>query len=576
MVELALCTVMLYAALPAAAQPAGSGTGTGVSSGSASSRAASTGQGEPALRGLSQPLNSQQGPAPIMEEADESFGVSFIKPDEVLVKQPMLKALIQLNNKLSPYQLDASTARTTQLGDVLKLSLQNNLDIKLSNADAQTARWKYLGALGQFLPSVSSGVTYETLSGKYASPFGLLSGVSTDHLSIPVVGTLPLFKGGQLIATAAQQRHAYKAAQYSLKGTTNDVLLDATQLYYNLVLQDVTLQIRIKAVETSAALLARNEDRYANGAVTKLDVLQSRTQLSHDRQALISQQIARRHAAVELATALNLNPDEDLLIDNRAVSKIRLVDEQVPVGNLLQIAIDNRPELKKYDELRRAAKDAIRVAFAPLLPSVNGIIGGITSGARVTSLKGSPPTALGSSAAGAGELVGGSFSTSTVAPTNNNLSTSGVRGRKFTPAELFQIGVSMSWTLGGLGTVQAAEVQSAKWQAHKAQIEFSKQLAAIYKEVRDAYLDVINNENLIAETTEAVNSTREQMSVANIRLDEGVGTDLDAIHAQRDYTQAMIDKASAIINFNVAEAKLLRAIGRVSFESLTSLKPLEK
>ena len=119
-------------------------------------------------------------------------------------------------------------------------------------------------------------------------------------------------------------------------------------------------------------------------------------------------------------------------------------------------------------------------------------------------------------------------------------------------------------------------MQVAKWEARKAQLEFARELTKVYKEVRDAYLDVIDAENLIAETTDAVNSSREQLEVANIRLEEGVGTDLDVIDAQRDYTQALIDKASAIIKFDVGEANLLRAMGRITSDNLTAVRPLGK
>jgi outer membrane protein TolC len=48
------------------------------------------------------------------------------------------------------------------------------------------------------------------------------------------------------------------------------------------------------------------------------------------------------------------------------------------------------------------------------------------------------------------------------------------------------------------------------------------------------------------------------------------------INAQRNYTDSLINKASAIIKFNVSQAQLLQAIGRISYNSLTSLAPLRQ
>ena len=89
-------------------------------------------------------------------------------------------------------------------------------------------------------------------------------------------------------------------------------------------------------------------------------------------------------------------------------------------------------------------------------------------------------------------------------------------------------------------------------------------------------LHFLDYENQIAATTAEVNSARKQLEVAVIRFDEAVGTDLDVVNAQRDYTTALINKASAIIQFNQAQARLLRAIGRLSVDNLTTKKPLLK
>jgi outer membrane protein TolC len=49
---------------------------------------------------------------------------------------------------------------------------------------------------------------------------------------------------------------------------------------------------------------------------------------------------------------------------------------------------------------------------------------------------------------------------------------------------------------------------------------------------------------------------------------------LDIITAQRDYTQARVSQAQAIIDFNIAQAQLLHDLGMISTEALTSGKLL--
>ncbi len=502
----------------------------------------------------------------IAKEAQETEGALFVKPDEVRVKAPMLKALIELHQNLSPYGLDAESEHPITLRQALIDSLVNNLDIKVTSSEQESSRWQFISTLGNFLPSIENAVTYQSIKGNFASPFGAMAPVNSPFLAIPSGLQWTAFNGGANLFTAKKAKHEFNASKFDLKRNTNDILSDTARLYYDLVLQDVLLQIRIKAVQTSEALLTKNQIQYQFGANTQLDVLQAQTQLARDRQALISQQVARRKAAVALSTTLNLNGDDDLIVGERTVSKVRLVNDNRKIAELIQTAVETRPELKKWEQLRLAARDAIHIAFAPLLPQVIGQAGLATTGANVARAINSANIA---SVPATGAFGIGGFGTTSVSAIG---STSGPK--KFNLAEIYLIGLNVQWQIGGMGLTDTAKVNAAKWQARKAQTEFARELTYVCREVRDAYLNSLDQENLILATTDEVNSAREQLRVAVTRLEEGVGEDLDVVNAQRNYTDALINKASAIVKFNQAQVALLRATGQISVDSITSPTPV--
>ena len=139
---------------------------------------------------------------------------------------------------------------------------------------------------------------------------------------------------------------------------------------------------------------------------------------------------------------------------------------------------------------------------------------------------------------------------------------------------LFVMGVDVQWNFGGLGIQQVSQINSARADARRASLEFNRALAGVYKDVRDAYLSSASAENLIIETTDAVNYGTEELRVAEVRLKDGIGTSLDVINAERDYINALISKANAIVQYDMSQSKLLHAIGRVSVDTLTSNVPL--
>jgi outer membrane protein TolC len=411
------------------------------------------------------------------------------------------------------------------------------------------------------------------MTGKYASPGGIVLPLNNYFLNNSNTITQYLYKGGSILNTALMDKHDYKASQYALKGTTYDILLEVTKRYYELALQEVLLQIHIKAVDVSKALVIVQEDMFERGVNTKLDVMQALYQLSKDRQELIKTQVKRREAAIKLATSLNLDPETDLTIQSRQIGKVTLVDESLLPNELLTIAINTRPELKKYEELRLAALNKIKVAQSALLPTVAVMGTVVNTASKAQSISSSAnsqdnQTPLSSSGSNGITSVSGGG-----APLAGSSSSSDAHG---TGTALFIVGMQATWTIGGLGVPEVAQINAAKLDARKVQLEFNRELALIRREVRDAHLKCITNDNLIKETTDAVNYAEEGLRVAELRLKDGIGTYLDVIEAQKNYTSALIDKAKAIIEYDSSEAGLLYAMGRLEVNTATAVTPLKE
>jgi outer membrane protein TolC len=506
----------------------------------------------------------------VADEASTNTGAIFVQPDEINVKAPLLKAMVALDQKMSPYALDALSSTPVTLHDVLESTLLRNLPIKISNQDTYTKLWQLRSSYAGFLPNLSQEVSYEGIKGTYVTPVGAAVPIKNPYLSMTSQFTWYVFKGGAIVHGMLGARDTFRASKYALNTSINDALLDSTKAYYNLVLNDVLLQIRIKAVEVARGVVIVNQDQYDFGTIPQVDVLQAKYQLSQDRQELIKQQVTRRQSAISLATDLNLDQGVDLTLQNRTVRKIRLVDDRMTPGDLLRIAIDNRPELKRYEQLRLAAREAVKVAKAALFPTVAVTGSGIGTGSKVfnntNNTSSGNQTALGS-----GDGIGSIF-----AAEDLPIGTSSQGPKRWTSRSLFLIGVDVNWQLGGLGLQQVAGIQVAKSQARGVQLEFAKEMNQIYGEVRDTYLSSITAENLIVETTDAVCFSQEALRIAEIRFKEGVGTYVDVLIAQRNYIAALTAKAHAIIDYNLAQATLLHAIGRNNVNTLTSTVPLRE
>jgi outer membrane protein TolC len=483
------------------------------------------------------------GGAPVLqvkpEQADTGDLMAPVKPvhNDIALPDTALKGLISLDRRLSPFGLDAAYSQRVDLLDVLRAAVSGNLNIEDSHATTQIQKYGYLQSLAKFLPDTVLSYSRIQTHGEIKTPGGAFGGGGgPDTLKIDGPFNIAnagfryrAYQGGAVLFGSLQAKHQLRAARKQLEGTINDTLLEAARSYYNLLLNEALLQIRVKAVERSLEQVAQNTQLEVNGLATYLDVLQARTQLARDRQDLLTQQSARRVASIRLAHTLNISLGQDLIPAGRIVKKERIFSEDLLINDLLAYAVDNRPELKQYDELRKAAKAQIGIAAAPLHPRVNlnGDIYGI--GTKLNDL-----------------------------------------------GALFVLNFGVNWTLGNLGLSDAANIQAARWQARQALIRANKQFIDVFEQVRTSYADTLTAEQKIVQTDEQVASAKEELRLARLRLDTGLGTNLDVLTAQRDLTQAYIDQAQATIDFNLTQVQLLRDTGLISVDALSRGRLISK
>jgi outer membrane protein TolC len=472
--------------------------------------------------------------------------------ESIELKRPELSALITVSENVSPLALDATGTTPVSFQSVLAAAVQHNLDIADYRTQTEIQKWTYLNACSKFLPDVNMGYQKQFVKGDFFFPFqatnsasaaaattatgtaSTTSGASSKFLKISTPFTIMssgftyhAYQGGKVMFGALENHNRLRAARAVQHATLSNTLLDIARSYYRLLLEEAYLQIRIRAVATDAEQVRVNTDLEANGLATNLDVLQSRTQLSRDRVSLIDQQRSRRVAAIQLADTLNMSMAGDLVPAEHELHKVRLIERNVPITQLLEAAVDNRPELKQYEELRRAAKKAIVVAAAPLSPKIN--IGGNVYG---------------------------------IGPNLADVQA------------IFQLSFAINFTYGGLGMTDWTNIQTAKWRARQALVQANKEFNTIIDQTRTAYIDTLTTEKKIDETENEVESAEEELRLAKIRFENGLGTNLDIITAQRDRTTAYLDRALAIANYNIAEVQMLHDMGTISVSTLSAGKPI--
>ena len=483
-----------------------------------------------------------------------------------------LGALIQVAT-LAPMRLDATHNQPITLRGALDYALRNNLPIKIARESLVYQRAQLYSQLADFLPSFATGYTL-THSDIYPRE------KSNSNVYVTRV-TAPVFAGGADFYTALVQYYRQKGWSYTYTASINDALLDVYQRYTNLSLNHALLRIRAKSIEVSTLQLGQVNTQFKAGTGTRFAIMQSRTQLANDKQALLAQQIATRQSALLLAYALNLPLTSNLVPVDENIAEQHLISEKISVEELLNTAIANRPELRQYELFRLAAARNVQVAASNLYPTAGFTLN--YSHANTDVKQGiSPVTASGNSTASSALTQTGSTSaantatstttttsTSSTGSTSSSTSTAGagVFGGAF---NTLQTAFSTSWSLPNLGLNSVANIVGARALSRQSVLQANQELMLVSEGVRVAYLTALAAREQIDNTAYGVDSSAEALRLANLRLQSGMGTNLELIQAQRDYVTSLSAQAQAIISSNLAQAQLIHDLGVISIDSLTN------
>lgn len=466
--------------------------------------------------------------------------------NKILDLGPLRESALSTLSAAGPIKLEASYNEAMSLEDALTYALRYNLPIRISKESYNYQKYRYYGTLAALAPSFS--LSWNLTRSSILPPDSTISNARVYQATV----RYPIFQGGSNVYGALAQYYREKGWRHAYSASINDALLDVYKKYTNLVLNDCILQIRANSLQVSEAQLNMNNALYEAGTGTQFAIMQSRTQLALDRQALLQQQQETRNSAIQLAYALNLPLGVNLVPFERNVGEKALWDvKNLRINDLIDMALVNRPELRQYELFRLAAARNVQVAAAPLYPAVSFFTSfahaSTTSNSTNSSATSSSSSSSSSSSASGDTATAGVFS----GLTNTN-----------------QAGFILSWSIPNMALGNLANIVSARALSRQAMSQANQELLKVNQQVRTALISAVTARALIDAAAYSASSAGDALRLANMRVRTGLGTNLELIQAQRDYINALVNQAKAITQSNQAQAQLLHDTGLISVDSL--------
>lgn len=429
---------------------------------------------------------------------------------------------------------------TVDLSTVLRLAEAENPTIAIAREAIQEALALQLQARAMLLPSLNAGAMFHDHRGTLQAGNGQIEKVdlqsvyfgggdwtvASQSVAVPAVHLFGHVGDAYFAPLVARQ--IVNSRRADSRGVQNAVLLDVARRYLDLAAAQAELEAIRRSednlrqiVEATAAFARTGQGRVGdfNRARTDALLLHSRAQRAQETVAV---------ASADLARTLHLDPSIRLKTAGSALEPVELVDPSYRVEELIQIALNARPEAAARAADIAAADYRLQQEYArPWLPliSVGYSAGGF---------------------GGEGNLAGQPFVTS---------------GR--TDFDVYAV-----WTLQNLGFGNASLQKERRAERDDAVARRGLVLNQIGREVADAYARVDARRQQLelskGRLQTAAAGAREEIA----RTRGGESLPLEAVNSINLLVEARDEIIAALVAYDMAQFELFVATGQTPHTAL--------
>ena len=408
------------------------------------------------------------------------------------------------------------------LDKVIGISQRDNLSLKSKQLEFDSQNLEVWKSYSYFLPTLS------------------YTGIATNNVELPVfvfmgtrftVGTkfafqhsvdltLPIFTGGSRWFNSKIQTSLRKSLAEELKGKEQEVVLQALQAYFGIMLANSFFKTAEEAVSVSKANFEQVQKFYRAGTATELDLQRAKAQYASTLPQYENAKAEKLLSMQRLKFLLNISLSDSLIITDTLDKKDFL--KEIKFSNLDELKLlssENRSDIKSLQYKLSATQQGEMIALGKFTPT-------IAASANLAH--------------------------------QAQLDNSNVRWDDYIRSKSISVSLSMPLFEGGRKII---EYQQAKIQTEQMKLALEQADKARLLDVEENFYKYNESVQNLENLKEAMLQSNESLRLANLLYEQGMTTQLDALNAQLLKTSSLTQYYQGIFNYNVSQLNLLYSVG---------------
>ncbi len=257
------------------------------------------------------------------------------------------------------------------LEDCINYAFENNIQIKQSKLQVQSVQADLKQSKLDFIPSLNGSSALNFNWGRSINPeTNTYINHNNSSSSFGLSSGIKLFDGFQRINTIKQNELSYNTSRYDSEKMENDIALQLTGAYLNILFNHEMLIVAQNQAETTKKQIERTKNLVEAGTLPKGDLLEIEAQGLMDEVNVIKADNNLSLSYLDLLQILDLPANEDFEIDR---PNIAITDELsvIPSEQVYANAVNFMPEIKRAELDVLSSNRSVLIAKGAAYPSLS-------------------------------------------------------------------------------------------------------------------------------------------------------------------------------------------------------------
>ncbi len=257
------------------------------------------------------------------------------------------------------------------LEECIAIAIENNVDYQQSGLSEESSKLDYSASKAQLLPTLNLNYNVGRNNGRSIDPFS--NDIVNQKFTFTNSGLLidaTIFNGFRILNSIRESKLNMKAAEMEALETKQNLILDVTLLYIQ-ILNNRDLLVLAKAqLQTTEEQLNRLKTLYDQGSGNPVDYTDIKGQFAIDEAGVVTAQNTFDTSISELLKLLNWETDSELRF--QGILQMNGTDKyEFTAAEVYDQALSNLATFKAKELRVNAAEKSVQVARADYYPEIS-------------------------------------------------------------------------------------------------------------------------------------------------------------------------------------------------------------